>query len=61
LNVSLFLTVIFLNILKKKKMVCESWEKKMSERKAKSGVVLTDSYEKERKKKKRKITIFIGF
>jgi hypothetical protein len=42
-------------------MVCESWEKKMSERKAKSGVVLTDSYEKERKKKKRKITIFIGF
>jgi hypothetical protein len=31
-------------------MVCESWEKKMGERKEESGVVLTDSCEKEREK-----------
>jgi hypothetical protein len=42
-----------LNILERK-MVCESWEKKMGERKEESGVVLTDLCEKERKKKKRR-------
>jgi len=43
-------------------MVCESWEKKMGERKEK----LTDSCEKETRKKKKekrkkKMTIFIAF
>jgi hypothetical protein len=39
-------------------MVCESWDKIMGERKEKSVVVLTDSCEKEMKKK---MTIFIAF
>jgi hypothetical protein len=40
-------------------MVCESWEKKMGERKAKSGVVLTDSCEKDRRKKKKEKLQFL--
>jgi hypothetical protein len=60
LNVSIFLIVIFLNILEKK-MVCESWEKKMGERKEKSGNVLIHVIKKGEKTKNREMTIFIVF
>jgi hypothetical protein len=44
-----------------KKMVPESWEKKMGERKEKSGNVLIHVIKKGEKTKNREMTIFIVF